>query len=609
MKKSYAYLDAVDDYIQDSNVSSLDFLSSSFSSPLLTGFPNLVSFRAAKTPLSNFKFSHLPSLRVVDLTLTTQLRTLIIKDCPNLLALDLSYSRVIQIQGHFPSLEYLSLTNTRLNTLPPAPKLKYLDISFSRLQINVKDYPELETFICNSNENIFISKISENTNIRFFETHYSTLTFDSVNPNSKLEYLSSNKIVYKQELPINITFSYKRLSIHGDIPIPSQSFLHLNAEILLYGPWGIPPQSISSAKFFPMQIPKPLFDEQVAADSILGALFGSAAMDMMSIGTESLSGDYSKMIVAGNPTITWNHPRINDHTIKFIRGTFNNTYHAVLVAQSLIHSNSNSSQLTVDIHDFMCRLYNWVQHGHQEHKTRGSLSLDVAVVKALFYQTFIDYPNSSVENVPNIPSNGCIVRIIPIGCFCFWNEEFVIQAAYDFSTPTHTDSRCIFSSIALSLIVSRLIQDKLGLKVFDLEETISEAKSKVPQVTEFQDDIEYYSNVQSIQELKLDEPNNSGYCLKPYGCAVWAIRSKISFTEALSAVVREGGDSSTNGAAIGVVLGVICGFNQLPSEILKYMLHGHWLFNEYIGLLQLMNVPNPFGENDRFVPSFWKENE
>jgi hypothetical protein len=55
-----------------------------------------------------------------------------------------------------------------------------------------------------------------------------------------------------------------------------------------------------------MQIPKPSFDEQVAA------LFGSATMDMINIGKESLSGDYSKMIVAGNPTIIWNLFRINN---------------------------------------------------------------------------------------------------------------------------------------------------------------------------------------------------------------------------------------------------------------------------------------------------------
>jgi hypothetical protein len=58
-----------------------------------------------------------------------------------------------------------------------------------------------------------------------------------------------------------------------------------------------------------MQIPKPSFIEQVAA------LFGSATMDMKKIGKESLSGDYSKIIVAGNLTIIWNHLRINDQQL------------------------------------------------------------------------------------------------------------------------------------------------------------------------------------------------------------------------------------------------------------------------------------------------------
>lgn len=199
-----------------------------------------------------------------------------------------------------------------------------------------------------------------------------------------------------------------------------------------------------------------------------------------------------------------------------------------------------------------------------------------------------------------IASNGAVMRTTPVGCFCFWDEECVAKAAENLSKVTHYDPKCAYSSVLISLIISRLIKSKSSPNYkFDLDKTIEDAFTFVEGSNEERDEIMKYLSVKEIEELDLENRDYMGYTLRTTGSAIWALRYTNSITEAIEKVIREGGDSDTNGAVVGGVLGAKYGFSQLPKDILTYMFNGQWLYNEVDPFMRIMGIEPP--------PSFWKK--
>ena len=73
----------------------------------------------------------------------------------------------------------------------------------------------------------------------------------------------------------------------------------------------------------------------------------------------------------------------------------------------------------------------------------------------------------------------------------------------------------------------------------------------------------------SINNLALDDPRAMGYTLKAMQAGLWALVQGDSFKEALVAVVNEGGDTDTNGAVAGAMLGGRYGDGEIPGRWLK----------------------------------------
>ena len=57
-----------------------------------------------------------------------------------------------------------------------------------------------------------------------------------------------------------------------------------------------------------------------------------------------------------------------------------------------------------------------------------------------------------------------------------------------------------------------------------------------------------------------------GYTLKAMQVALWCARRAADFEEALVAVVNAGGDTDTNGAVAGAVLGARFGLDAIPRR-------------------------------------------
>jgi len=86
--------------------------------------------------------------------------------------------------------------------------------------------------------------------------------------------------------------------------------------------------------------------------------------------------------------------------------------------------------------------------------------------------------------------------------------------------------------------------------------------------------------VDSLEDLSLGgtgEPgSNIGYVYKALGCAAWAIKQP-SFREAITKIVQQGGDSDTNAAIAGSLLGCHLGYTGIPPEWIAGLKHREWL--------------------------------
>jgi len=87
-----------------------------------------------------------------------------------------------------------------------------------------------------------------------------------------------------------------------------------------------------------------------------------------------------------------------------------------------------------------------------------------------------------------------------------------------------------------------------------------------------------YLQVKTLSGLHLDEEGKIGYTYKTMASAFVALRQfGGDFRKAICAVAGEGGDSDTNAAVTGALLGAVVGESGLPKEWLAGMPHVSWL--------------------------------
>jgi ADP-ribosyl-[dinitrogen reductase] hydrolase len=137
-------------------------------------------------------------------------------------------------------------------------------------------------------------------------------------------------------------------------------------------------------------------------------------------------------------------------------------------------------------------------------------------------------------------------------------EETLLSAAI-----THYDPRCQWSAVAVNVALALALDGKsveLNMLAAALEsagapDTVGEAVGVVEGC--------------SLEDLDLDDPNAMGYALKAMQVGLWTLAQGETLQEALSLVVLAGGDTDTNAAGAGAVLGGIQGYEAIPASWLE----------------------------------------
>ncbi|KAF2874748.1 ADP-ribosylglycohydrolase family protein [Massariosphaeria phaeospora] len=163
--------------------------------------------------------------------------------------------------------------------------------------------------------------------------------------------------------------------------------------------------------------------------------------------------------------------------------------------------------------------------------------------------------------------NGSLMRCIPTALFAAaatrQNESIAISAF------THDDPRCTVACAAYNEIVAALVAGTPPQAAVDVGKTVANALN-CAQVTQAITEGETLPLAKSASEGPRREAiSASGYVLNSLKLAVAAVLDVRSFEDVLVDVVRIGGDSDTNGAIAGGLLGARDGVETIPERWLE----------------------------------------
>ncbi|KAH0791345.1 Leucine Rich Repeat family protein [Histomonas meleagridis] len=626
---NYAYKKDIKGWDSDKTVRSLDLLSTPIEKVNISGWDNLRRIRISQCHrIKTITIKNMPHLEAADFLYDSSLQKVEFKNCPKLKALEISFNTSLTSVTGVDSLLFLSAYKTPLQNLPKMPNLLFIDIgptNFKLAQILElsKNLEVVKIQSANTDDLIKMSQVTSHPSLRVLEPYAVKLELDSVSPNTKLEYLSlinSIELNTPNRGILKNIYTIMKSGLTNDYEFtkPFEPFQYVAAQHLLYGPWGVPSVDLKPpVQVEPIIHPPANVDKLQAAEFILGSIFCSAAFDMIGVGVEFLSKSKAGMYLHKPFDITWSHPRMSPHTFRFLKGTpTDDTSQMVLIMRSIVDNNSQRPEINnvstfdvngvcINVADFAYKLVDWAYHGHPEHNHPGGLGLGHSTHLVISQSDFKTDPIKAANTVwesseKKMAPNGSVMRIASSGAFAFWDETVVKAVAEKYGKATHADPRCVFCTVAAALLIARYIQKNTGLRdEVDIDQTIQEALEYANVDQQYMEDINRYTQAKTLDEIELDEFDKIGYCLKAFGSAVWALKYCRSIEDALVAIIPEAGDSDTNGAVVGAILGAKYGFKTIPWNCIKYMYTGQWLWREVIPYLKLIDIecPEPYHWN------------
>jgi ADP-ribosyl-[dinitrogen reductase] hydrolase len=153
--------------------------------------------------------------------------------------------------------------------------------------------------------------------------------------------------------------------------------------------------------------------------------------------------------------------------------------------------------------------------------------------------------------------NGSVMYCAPLGLAYANRPAELLELAPRMSALTHYDGRCQTAALAITLTVAALVRGQEPIP------TVTEVLSAVEQ-REGGEELEYLVEVAGGARA-IDGPDQ-GFCLFTAGVAIQALLREGGFETEVRRVVSLGGDTDTNGAVAGSLLGAKGGIEALPLD-------------------------------------------
>ena len=182
---------------------------------------------------------------------------------------------------------------------------------------------------------------------------------------------------------------------------------------------------------------------------------------------------------------------------------------------------------------------------------------------------------ASRERKASSAGNGAVMRCAPVA-LRWEGDTAVVRNSVVGAAVTHRDPRCLWAAALVNLAVARCLRGS----AVDGDMLLAEAQGAMQVLAKElhpygMDAVVPDEVAESVYlslglgvgcaDLRLGPPN-SGFVLKAMRAALWCARHPRNFEDGLSDVVSAGGDTDSNGAIAGAVLGARFGIEDIPRR-------------------------------------------
>ena len=196
------------------------------------------------------------------------------------------------------------------------------------------------------------------------------------------------------------------------------------------------------------------------------------------------------------------------------------------------------------------------------------------------------------ENDKSSAGNGALMRSAPIGIFT--NDLIRPIWAISDSLITHADPKCILANVLFTEAISQLIKNIPIRSILSHIKSILKDDSHIVHyiaynhiysendkhlwkssvdmllsdliISEMNDPRLYIENETSDNTFLSMNKEQIGFVRVAFRLAFWQLIHAKDFQSGLIDTVNRGGDTDTNGAIVGALLGAKFGYNSLPKE-------------------------------------------
>ncbi len=293
-------------------------------------------------------------------------------------------------------------------------------------------------------------------------------------------------------------------------------------------------------------------------DRIKGLIYGCALGDAFGLQYEGISKEHISEREGIHINITFRTDG-TWHGVDFTDWT-DDTDQLILLMEVLTENKN-----VYDPCIFAKKIHYWRWHGFPELGDECGMGVGQLTAKVISDENFLTNPIKTSAAIHKAlgsdrAPNGAIMRAGIMAFAKNWATASILQAK-----TTHANMKCIKSSLILAYICKNLASDTMP------------DDSKIRDIL---DDYPYFDV--SLSDLKLDDESR-GYTYKTLACGLWVLDKirnlgkSVDFVDIIQQITFEGGDTDTNCAVAGQILGAYLGYERLPSEWIALLKNKEWL--------------------------------
>ncbi|HEV8303452.1 MAG TPA: ADP-ribosylglycohydrolase family protein [Gemmatimonadales bacterium] len=163
------------------------------------------------------------------------------------------------------------------------------------------------------------------------------------------------------------------------------------------------------------------------------------------------------------------------------------------------------------------------------------------------------------ENPRGSAGNGSVMRCVPVALRYHDDFDRLIRVSTQQAAITHADERCTWGAAAVSLAARELLHGN----IYFVDEVLHRLGDRAPRPLV---DAIHRVPREAQADLPITVPGETGYVVHCVEIAFWFVMHDRSLEDALVYLAQAGGDTDTNAAVAGALLGARYGESALPPR-------------------------------------------